>query len=72
MRLDATGLEIGEFLRGYDKLIWLYRVGRSVEAGGALRHFAQAEAASPTRRGLQPLSKQDAECRVAYILDSER
>ena len=37
MRLDAAGLEIAEFLRGYDKLMWLYRVCHSVEAGGAHR-----------------------------------
>ena len=37
------------------------------EAGGGT-HFAiaQAEATSPTRRGLQPLSKQDALRWVAY------
>ena len=39
----------------------------SAEAGGTT-HFAiaQAQAMSPTRRGLQPLSKQDAELWVAY------
>ena len=37
------------------------------EAGGGSRFaIAQAEAASPTRRGLQPLSKQDVERWVAY------
>ena len=39
----------------------------TAEAGG-LSHFAiaQVQATSPTRRGLQPLSKQDAELWVAY------
>jgi len=39
----------------------------SAEAGGA-SHFAiaQAQATSPTRHALQPLSKQDAEHWVAY------
>ena len=40
---------------------------QSAEAGGGTRFaLAQAEAASPTRRGLQALSKQDVERWVAY------
>jgi hypothetical protein len=40
---------------------------RSAEAGG-FSHFAiaRADATSPTRRGLQPLTKQDAVRWVAY------
>ena len=39
----------------------------NAQAGGGTRFaIAQAEASSPSRRGLQPLSKQDAKRWVAY------